>query len=49
MRELGFLSIHGFLHLLGYDHETKEEEIRMFRQQEEILSQFGLNRQERSQ
>ena len=26
MRELGFLTIHGFLHLLGYDHMTEEDE-----------------------
>ena len=44
MRELGFLTVHGFLHLLGYDHETKEEEEIMFQKQEEILNQFGLPR-----
>ncbi|AGT32831.1 rRNA maturation factor [Geobacillus genomosp. 3] len=44
MRELGFLAVHGFLHLLGYDHETEEEERVMFAKQEEILTQFGLTR-----
>ncbi|MED3661527.1 rRNA maturation RNase YbeY [Ureibacillus sp. FSL K6-8385] len=43
-RELGFLAVHGFLHLLGYDHMTKEEEKIMFGKQEEILSSFGLGR-----
>ncbi|WP_163151565.1 rRNA maturation RNase YbeY [Anoxybacillus sp. MB8] len=44
MRELGFLAVHGFLHLLGYDHETEEEEKEMFTKQELILQQFGLTR-----
>lgn len=44
MRELGFLAVHGFLHLLGYDHGTKEEEKEMFSRQEAILQEFGLTR-----
>lgn len=44
-RELGFLAVHGFLHLLGYDHMTEEEEKLMFAKQKEILSTFGLQRQ----
>ena len=44
MRELGFLVVHGFLHLLGYDHETEEEEKVMFAKQEQLLQQFGLTR-----
>lgn len=43
-RELSFLTIHGLLHLLGYDHMTDEEEKVMFEKQEEILSEFGINR-----
>ncbi len=43
-RELGFLAVHGFLHLLGYDHMTKEDETIMFKKQDEILSTFGLER-----
>ncbi|MFC4076731.1 rRNA maturation RNase YbeY [Salinithrix halophila] len=45
-RELGFLAVHGFLHLIGYDHETVEDERAMFSRQEEILSRVGLARQE---
>lgn len=43
-RELGFLAVHGFLHLLGYDHETPEQEREMFGRQEEILHLAGLQR-----
>lgn len=43
-RELGFLAVHGFLHLLGYDHMNKEDEKKMFSKQEEILSSLGITR-----
>ncbi|MFC4320820.1 rRNA maturation RNase YbeY [Litchfieldia salsa] len=43
-RELGFLTVHGFLHLLGYDHETTEDETIMFSKQKEILDAYGLTR-----
>lgn len=36
-REFCFLCVHGLLHLLGYDHENKEDEKVMFRKQELIL------------
>ena len=44
MRELCFLSVHGMLHLLGYDHMEKEEERVMFNLQEEILDEMGIKR-----
>jgi probable rRNA maturation factor len=43
-RELGFLFVHGFLHLIGYDHENDEAEKEMFAKQEQILQQAGLVR-----
>ncbi|KIX90188.1 rRNA maturation factor [Staphylococcus microti] len=43
-RELGFLALHGFLHLLGYDHMTEAEEKEMFGRQDAILNAFGLTR-----
>lgn len=43
-RELGFLAVHGFLHLLGFDHMTEVDEKIMFGKQDEILSSFGLGR-----
>jgi probable rRNA maturation factor len=44
MRELGFLAVHGFLHLLGYDHMNEDDEKKMFSRQEDILVEYGLNR-----
>lgn len=41
-RELGFLVVHGFLHLNGYDHQTEAEEREMFSLQEKILKENGL-------
>ena len=44
-REMGFLAVHGFLHINGYDHYTPEEEKEMFTLQEEMLTAYGLTRQ----
>lgn len=43
-REVGFLAVHGYLHLSGYDHMTEEDEKIMFARQEEILINAGLER-----
>lgn len=43
-RELGFLVVHGFLHLNGYDHEQPADEKKMFGLQREILDAYGLKR-----
>lgn len=43
-REICFLAVHGFLHLLGYDHGNAEEEKAMFSRQEEVLQAIGLTR-----
>ena len=43
-REVAFLTVHSMLHLLGYDHETGEEdETDMRRRQTEILDMMGLS------
>lgn len=44
LRELSFLAVHGFYHLLGYDHMTKEDEKVMFKKQEEVLEENGIKR-----
>ena len=44
-REICFLSVHSVLHLLGYDHETSEEDEKyMKKKQEEVLVKIGLPR-----
>lgn len=43
-RELGFLFVHGFLHLLGYDHQDEASEAEMMGKQEAVLAQVGLVR-----
>ena len=43
-REVGFLTVHSVLHLLGHDHETEEELDRMNEKQESILKEIGLTR-----
>lgn len=43
-RELAFLAVHGFLHLVGYDHMTEEDEKEMFARQDAILDAAGFPR-----
>ncbi|MOA03851.1 Endoribonuclease YbeY [compost metagenome] len=43
-REIGFLFVHGFLHLLGYDHQDEASEAEMMGKQEAVLAQVGLVR-----
>ena len=44
LREICFLSVHGLLHLLGYDHMKEEDEKVMFTKQDEILDGYGIRR-----
>ena len=44
MRELSFLTCHGLLHLLGYDHMQPEEEKIMFGKQDRILEELEITR-----
>ena len=44
-REIGFLTVHSMLHLLGYYHEAGGiEQVRMREKEETILTQLGLKR-----
>ncbi len=44
-REIGFLTVHSVLHLLGYDHVHSEEEAKAMRVREkEVLHAIGLER-----
>ncbi len=43
-REIAFLCAHGTLHLIGYDHQTPEQEQRMFSKQRAILYNLGYHR-----
>lgn len=44
LREMLFLTVHGYLHLNGYDHETPEEEKVMMAKTEELLKLINLER-----
>ena len=44
-REIGFLTVHSMLHLLGYDHEAGGlEMVRMREKEESVLASLGLER-----
>lgn len=43
-RELSYLTIHGFLHLMGYDHQTADGKIEMRKEEEVVLSSLGIER-----
>jgi probable rRNA maturation factor len=41
IHEMSILGIHGLLHIVGYDHATKEDEIEMFARQESIVARWS--------
>lgn len=43
-RELGFLTVHGMLHLLGYDHMGEQDTAIMRQKEEQILNSLELTR-----
>ena len=44
LRELSFLTVHGMLHLLGYDHMEEEERLEMEEEQRHIMEELGIER-----
>jgi probable rRNA maturation factor len=45
-RELAFLTVHGMLHLLGYDHELGPDEASLMHAREEaIMALLGISRE----
>ncbi|MBP2649682.1 MAG: metalloprotease ybeY [Firmicutes bacterium] len=43
-RELAYLTVHGMLHLVGYDHEDEQDKVKMRQQEENILMKLGISR-----
>ena len=44
LRELSFLTVHGMLHLLGYDHIEEEERLEMEEEQRRVMEELGIQR-----
>lgn len=45
-REFAYMLVHGFYHLMGYDHMTDEEKEEMRTKEENVLSKVGIERDE---
>lgn len=43
-RELAYMVVHGFYHLMGYDHIKEDEKNQMRAKEENILTQLDINR-----
>ena len=44
-REMAFLTVHGMLHLLGYDHMEEAERAEMQREEKYVMEQLGIPRE----
>lgn len=44
-RELSYMLVHGFYHLMGYDHIKEEDKLRMRPKEEKILTDLEINRE----
>ena len=44
-RELAYMLVHGFYHLMGYDHMVDEEKVVMRAKEEFVLSELEIGRE----
>ena len=44
-RELAYMCVHGFYHLMGYDHIIESDKVIMRRKEDEILNKLGITRE----
>src|SRR6056297_367501 len=43
-RELAYLTVHGMLHLFGYDHHSEKEKEEMRQKEKRVLTQLNISR-----
>ena len=43
-RELAYMVVHGFYHLMGYDHMEETEKKEMRKKEDEVLNKLGITR-----
>lgn len=41
-REAAYLTVHSVLHLLGYDHETDSDRVKMRNEEKKIMNELGM-------
>lgn len=44
-RELAYMCVHGFYHLMGYDHIIDSDKVIMRKKEDEILNKLGITRE----
>ena len=45
-REFAYMIVHGFYHLMGYDHIKEEDKVKMRPKEENVLNKLGIRREE---
>ena len=45
-RELSYMVVHGFYHVMGYDHIKEEDKVKMRPKEEKVLNKLGIRREE---